>query len=70
MISMPLSLSDGQLDKVIATANALPLPLRDTFLQQAAALLGGKGDPGDDQVWRACKTAQAAVFRGSAGLSK
>jgi hypothetical protein len=59
---MPL-LSGTQLDQVMIAAKALPRPLRDTFMQQVAALLGGKDDFGDGEVWRAVKTAQAAVTR-------
>jgi hypothetical protein len=60
---MPL-LSETQLDQVMIAAKALPRPLRDTFMQQVAALLGGKADPGDGDIWRACKTAQTALLRG------
>jgi hypothetical protein len=61
---MPL-LSGTHLDQIMIAAKALPRPLRDSFMQQVAALLGGKLDPGDGDVWRACKTAQAAVTRPS-----
>jgi hypothetical protein len=67
---MPLAVSDTQLDQVVIAAKALPRPLRDSFMQQVAALLGGKLDLGDGDVFRAVKTAQTALLRGPVGLGK
>jgi hypothetical protein len=58
----PLSLSDSELDAVMAAARPLEARMRDAFLQRVASELGRCGAIGPGVVHRICATAQAEFF--------
>jgi hypothetical protein len=51
----PLALTEAQLNQIMQTASALPLNQRDQFLRVVAGLL--PPEPGDGEVFRACREA-------------
>lgn len=55
----PLALTSEQLEQVMQTASALPRDQRDRFLQTVAGLL--TPEPGDGEVFRACREALRVV---------
>jgi|RhiMethySRZTD1v2_1073278.scaffolds.fasta_scaffold485836_1 hypothetical protein len=60
---MPISLTDDQLDQIVACAEPLPPQDRDQYLRRVAALLRDCGEIGDGAVARAAREAQREVFR-------
>jgi hypothetical protein len=60
-MSIPISLTDDQLEHVFRAARPLALRDREAFLQAVADGLRGK-TIGDGEVYRAIRTAQRAFY--------
>jgi hypothetical protein len=64
MSSSPLSVSDRQLDAILAACEPLPPPDRDAFLAALANLLRSELQPlGDGALFRAVRALQREFFR-------
>jgi hypothetical protein len=59
---LPLSLTDQQLDAVMAASRPLEPWTRRAFFEAVAKELGSCSDPGDGQVFRAIKETQRKFF--------
>ena len=60
--TMPISLTDDQVDQIVRCAEPLPPQDRDQYLRRVAALLRDI-EIGDGAVSRAAREAQREVFR-------
>jgi len=61
-MSGPISLTDAQLEAVYRGASPVHPAQRDAFLQRVADGLAGCPSPGDGDVFRAVREAQAATL--------
>ena len=62
-MTTPIALTDEQLAAIIRAARPLDVHVRDSFLQEVAAMLANGGGPvGDGDVHRAIRATQRKYF--------